>query len=323
MTGFIKFLSWSWLAPSLQKSWIRPWYVCMYVRIYVCTYVCTYVRTYVSTYICMSLYMPPQLYESEKEISIEEDESLIRAQEDELVARKYAAYPELHSDHHDNAVWLDNVPPQVLSKLSKSERDRQAIIYELVKTENQILVAIQILLIVFKKMFQEELKLPEEIVEQMFPHLEPLLALTQEFYYKLKQRLDEARNHVVDHIGDILLEHFTADEGYKVAKVYGAFCSRLRHALDVYQEQNKNKKFKKTVKLFANMQVCQGRSYPEFITLLAQRITEYPHLIAQLCKNTDSKHRDAKGLELALTHSVKVRYNGSAPFKLLIHRLIK
>ena len=221
--------------------------------------------------------------------------------------KKYTAYPELHSDHHNNAVWLDIVPPKVLSKLSKSERDRQTIIHELVQMENQILVAIQILLIVFKKMFQEELKFPEEIVEQMFPHLEPLLALTQEFYRKLKQRQDEAHNYVVDHIGDILLDHFIGDEGDKVAKVYGAFCSRLRRALDVYQEQNKNKKFKKIVKLFANMQVCQGRSYPEFITLLAQRITEYPHLIARLAKTTDSKHRDAKDLELALTHSVKVR----------------
>ena len=251
-----------------------------------------------------------ELYESEKEppidTSVEEDESLTRTQEDESVAKTFSAYPELYPDHNDNAVWSDNVPPKVLSKLSKSERDRQAVIYELVQTENHILVAIQILLIVFKKSFHEELKLPEEITEQMFPHLEPLLALTEEFYRKLKQRQDEARNHVVDRIGDILVERFIGDKGDEVAKVYGAFCSRQLRALDIYREQNKVKRFQKLATSFANTQVCQRRNYPEFITLLAQRITKYPHLVARLSKKTDPKHRDAKDLELALTHSVKV-----------------
>ena len=257
-----------------------------------------------------------ELYESEKEApgntndtSVEEDESLARTQEDESVAKTFSAYPELYPDHNDNAVWSDNVPPKVLSKLSKSERDRQAVIYELVQTENHILVAIQILLIVFKKSFHEELKLPEEIIEQMFPHLEPLLALTEEFYRKLKQRQDEAHNHVVDRIGDILVEHFTGDKGEEVAKVYGAFCSRQLRALDIYREQNRVKRFQKLATSFANTQVCQRRNYPEFITLLAQRITKYTHLVARLSKKTDPKHRDAKDLELASTHTVKVKCN--------------
>ena len=254
-----------------------------------------------------------ELYESEKEaigntadMSVDEDESLTRTQEDESVTKTFSAYPELWPDHHDNAVWSENVPPKVLSKLSKSERDRQAVIYELVQTENHILVAIQILLIVFKKSFQEELKLPEEIIEQMFPHLDPLKALTQEFYNKLKRRQDEARHHVVDRIGDILVDHFNGDKGEQVAQVYGAFCSRQLRALDIYREQNRVKRFQKLATSFANTQVCQRRNYPEFITLLAQRITKYPHLLARLSKKTDPKHRDAKDLELALTQSVKV-----------------
>ena len=268
-----------------------------------------------------------ELYESEKEAlgntvdtSVEEDESSTRAQEDESVVKSFSAYPELHPDHHDNAVWSDNVPPKVLSKLNKSERDRQAVIYELVQTENHILVALQILLIVFKKSFQEELKLPEEILEQMFPHLEPLLALTQEFYRKLKQRQDEAQNHVIDCVGDILVDHFTGDKGDEVAKVYGAYCSRQLRALDIYREQNKVKRFQKLATSFANTQVCQRRNYPEFITLLAQRITKYPHLVARLSKKTDPKHHDAKDLELALTHSVKVWCNSCVPLKLFILR---
>ena len=254
-----------------------------------------------------------ELYESEKEaisnavdMSVDEDESVTRTQEDESVTKTFSSYPELWPDHHDNAVWSDNVPSKVLSKLSKSERDRQAVIYELVQTENHILVAIQILLIVFKKSFQEELKLPEEIIEQMFPHLDPLKALTQEFYHKLKQRQDEARYHVVDRIGDILVDHFNGDKGEQVAQVYGAFCSRQLRALDIYREQNRVKRFQKLATSFANTQVCQRRNYPEFITLLAQRITKYPHLLERLSKKTDTKHRDAKDLELALTHSVKV-----------------
>jgi len=252
-----------------------------------------------------------ELYETEKEghsiivhtnVEVEED----RLQEDESVTKAFSAYPELYPDHHDKAVWSDNVPPKVLSKLNKVEKDRQAVIYELIQTENHILVAIQILLIVFKKSFQEELKLAEEILEQMFPHLEPLLMLTQEFYRKLKQRQEEARNHVVECIGDVLVDHFTGDKGDEVARVYGAFCSRQLRALDIYREQNKVKRFQKLATSFANTQVCQRRNYPEFITLLAQRITKYPHLLARLSKKTDPKHRDAKDLELALTHSVKV-----------------
>ena len=255
-----------------------------------------------------------ELYETEKEqtysnnndTNVEEDESLIRAQEVESVTKTFLSRPELWPDHHDNAVWSDNVPPKVLSKMNKSERDRQAVIYELIQTENHILVAIQILLIVFKRSFQEGLKLPEEIVEQMFPHLEPLLALTQEFYRKLRQRQNDAHNHVIDRIGDILVDHFTGDKGEEVAKVYGAFCSRQLRALDIYREQNKVKRFQKLASSFANTQICQRRNYPEFITLLAQRITKYPHLLARLSKKTDPKHHDAKDLELALTHSEKV-----------------
>ena len=254
-----------------------------------------------------------ELYEAEKETisnnidtSVEEDESVMRAQEVESVTKTFLSFPELWPDHHDSAVWSDNVPPKVLSKMNKSERDRQAVIYELIQTENHILVAIQILLIVFKRSFQEGLKLPEEIVEQMFPHLEPLLALTQEFYRKLRQRQTEAHNHVIDRIGDILVDHFTGDKGDEVAKVYGAFCSRQLRALDIYREQNKVKRFQKLASSFANTQFCQRRNYPEFITLLAQRITKYPNFLARLSKKTDPKHCDAKDLELALTHSEKV-----------------
>ena len=254
-----------------------------------------------------------ELYETEKETisnnidaSIEEDESVIRAQEVESVTKTFLSCTELWPDHHDNAIWSDNVPAKILSKMNKSERDRQAVIYELIQTENHILVAIQILLIVFKRSFQEGLKLPEEIVEQMFPHLEPLLALTQEFYHKLRQRQTEAHDHVIDRIGDILVDHFTGDKGDEVAKVYGAFCSRQLRALDIYREQNKVKRFQKLANSFANTEFCQRRNYPEFITLLAQRITKYPNFLARLSKKTDPKHCDAKDLGLALTHSEKV-----------------
>ena len=221
------------------------------------------------------------------------------------MAKVFSSMPELFPDH-DTPDWADNVPKAVLSKLSKVEKDRQAVIYELIQTENHILVALQILLIMFKKSFQEQLKLPEDILEQMFPHLDPLLVLTKEFYRKLKQRQDEATNCIVDKIGDVLVEHFTGEKGDEVASVYGAFCSRQLRALDIYREQAKVKRFHKLAISFTNSKVCQRRNYPEFITLLAQRITKYPHLLDRLHKKTDSKHADAENLELALTHSVKV-----------------
>jgi len=252
------------------------------------------------------------LYESEKETATvfdnsleEEEEAMVRNQEDESVAKVFSSMPELFPDH-DSPDWADNVPAAVLSKLSKVEKDRQAVIYELIQTENHILVALQILLIMFKKSFQDQLKLPEDILEQMFPHLDPLLVLTKEFYRKLKQRQDEATNCVVDRIGDVLVEHFTGEKGDEVASVYGAFCSRQLRALDIYREQIKVKRFHKLATSFTNSKVCQRRNYPEFITLLAQRITKYPHLLDRLHRKTDLKHADAEDLELALTHSVKV-----------------
>jgi len=252
------------------------------------------------------------LYENEKEATTvfensleEEEEAMVRNQEDETVAKVFSSMPELFPDH-DSPDWTDNVPSAVLSKLSKVEKDRQAVIYELIQTENHILVTLQILLIMFKKSFQDQLKLPEDILEQMFPHLDPLLVLTKEFYRKLKQRQDEASNCVVDRIGDVLVEHFTGEKGDEVASVYGAFCSRQLRALDIYREQIKLKRFHKLATSFTNSKVCQRRNYPEFITLLAQRITKYPHLLDRLHRKTDSKHADAEDLELALTHSVKV-----------------
>ena len=252
------------------------------------------------------------LCETEKEATAvfdnsleEEEEAMVRNQEDESVTKLFSSMPELFPDH-DSPDWADNVPSAVLSKLSKVEKDRQAVIYELIQTENHILVALQILLIMFKKTFQDQLKLPEDILVQMFPHLDPLLVLTKEFYSKLKQRQDEATNCVIDRIGDVLVEHFTGEKGDEVASVYGAFCSRQLRALDIYRDQIKLKRFHKLATSFTNSKVCQRRNYPEFITLLAQRITKYPHLLDRLHKKTDSKHADAEDLELALTHSVKV-----------------
>lgn len=89
---------------------------------------------------------------------------------------------------------------------------------ELMQTEVHHIHTLFIMSEIFRKGMKEELQLDHGTVDKIFPCLDELLELHQQFFCSMKERRQEScqgssdRNFVIDRIGDILVQQVRQGE---------------------------------------------------------------------------------------------------------------
>ncbi|XP_077203533.1 rho guanine nucleotide exchange factor 28 isoform X2 [Paroedura picta] len=197
--------------------------------------------------------------------------------------------------------WSLVVDPWFCSKQEKEVIKRQDVIFELMQTEVHHIHTLFIMSKIFRKGMKEELQLDHSTVDKIFPCLDELLELHQQFFCSLKERRQESsqggndRNFVISRIGDILVQQFSEENAAKMKKIYGEFCSHQKEAVSIFKELQQNKKFQNFIKLRSSNLLARRRGIPECILLVTQRITKYPVLverILQYSKEGSEEHQD-------------------------------
>ncbi|XP_015269071.1 PREDICTED: rho guanine nucleotide exchange factor 28 [Gekko japonicus] len=217
--------------------------------------------------------------------------------------------------------WSLVVDPWFCSQQEKEIIKRQDVIFELMQTEVHHIHTLFIMSKIFRKGMKEELQLDHSTVDKIFPCLDELLELHQQFFCSMKERRQESsqggsdRNFVISRIGDILVQQFSEENAAKVKKIYGEFCSHQKEAVSLFKELQQNKKFQNFIKLRSSNLLARRRGIPECILLVTQRITKYPVLverILQYSKEGTEEHQDlckALGLIKDLIAAVDLQVN--------------
>ncbi|XP_048360255.1 rho guanine nucleotide exchange factor 28 isoform X2 [Sphaerodactylus townsendi] len=222
---------------------------------------------------------------------------------------------------YEGESWSLVVDAWFCSKQEKEVIKRQDVIFELMQTEVHHIHTLFIMSKIFRKGMKEELQLDHSTVDKIFPCLDELLELHQQFFCSMKERRQESsqggsdRNFVISRIGDLLVQQFSEENATKMKKIYGEFCSHQKEAVSLFKELQQNKKFQNFIKLRSSNLLARRRGIPECILLVTQRITKYPVLverILQYSKEGTEEHQDlckALGLIKDMIAAVDLQVN--------------
>uniref|UniRef100_A0A3P9A248 Rho/rac guanine nucleotide exchange factor (GEF) 18a n=1 Tax=Esox lucius TaxID=8010 RepID=A0A3P9A248_ESOLU len=200
----------------------------------------------------------------------------------------------------DRESWSVSVDQLYIKTLPKDTVKRQDVIYELIQTEVHHVRTLK-LLSVYRYELRHSLQVPEPKLERMFPQLDRLLQIHQQFLYGLRERRDEQNHYVVTQLGEILISQFSGEIGDRMKLSYGLFCSHHTDAVSFYKDQlQNNKKFQNLITKISRLSIVRRLGVPECILLVTQRITKYPVLVERILQNTEADTEEHGALTQAL-----------------------
>ncbi|XP_038274895.1 A-kinase anchor protein 13 isoform X3 [Dermochelys coriacea] len=209
---------------------------------------------------------------------------------------------EMDSKQLEAESWSQVVDSKFLRQQKKDVVKRQDVIYELMQTEMHHVRTLKIMSDVYSRGMVQELQFEQQMVEKVFPCLDDLLNIHNQFFQRILERKKESlmdkseKNFVIKRIGDILVNQFSGENGERMKKTYGKFCGHHNEAVNYFKDlQSKEKRFQAFIKKKMSSTVVRRLGIPECILLVTQRITKYPVIlqrILQYTKENEVEHQD-------------------------------
>ncbi|KAM6948376.1 rho guanine nucleotide exchange factor 18a [Aplochiton taeniatus] len=191
--------------------------------------------------------------------------------------------------------WSVAVDQLYLKSLQKEAVKRQDVIYELIQTELHHVRTLKLLQYVYLHELRESLQMERAKLDRLFPQVDNLLELHQDFLCCLKKSCEQAlepgstNNYQITQLGDILVSQFSGERGERIKDSYGIFCCHHSDAVSFYKEQlQHNKKFQALIRRVGQLSIVRRLGIPECILLVTQRITKYPVLVERIIQNTEA-----------------------------------
>ena len=196
-----------------------------------------------------------------------------------------ANHPELQLK--EELVWERTVDRKVYKKINKSERERQAILHELLHTEKQHFRALHVLKLIFLQGISKQV--PEETLNLLFPKLEELIVISKDFI----TRMDKKRvGNMINDLSDVLLQQFTGEKYAQMYAAFSGFCSGHLNAMEIYKDLFKKKNFMRLMNDLHSVKECQRLTLPDYYTKVTQRLSQLITLMNRLAKKTESLKLD-------------------------------
>jgi len=197
----------------------------------------------------------------------------------------------------ETELWIESVPMQVAESVSAKERERQEIIFELVYTERDFVRNLDYL----QKFWIEPLItsdiIPEDrrefFVQEVFWNVMDIYNVNVNLCDALLERQKES--HIVEHIGDILLQHVGNFEPFVV---YGAHQMVAKHAFEV--EKTRNPKFAEFVHETERKPESRKLELNGYLTKPTTRLGRYNLLLREILKHAPENSIDREVLPRAM-----------------------
>ncbi|XP_033750595.1 A-kinase anchor protein 13-like isoform X3 [Pecten maximus] len=211
--------------------------------------------------------------------------------------------------------WSGSIDRKVIKKMSHKDIKRQDTIWELIQTERHHCRRLKILQRIYSHTILEELHMPQEVVDRLFPKLDDLIDIHMTFLHRLQDLQNLRPDHSVDQIGETIVDQFDGENAEQMKAAYGGFCCRQKSSNLYYKDLlTKDRKFQSYMKKCNNHTLCNKREIPDFLLAVTQRPSKYLTLIEAILKSTkDKKDREnlIKALNLSkdLLHSIDEAVN--------------
>jgi len=198
-----------------------------------------------------------------------------------------------NSSNHENEFWSTVIPENIVNSVSDTERKRQEVIFELIKTESEYVEDLDFIQKVYihklrySNIIDDEYK--ESFINRAFINIPQLYAINKHLYQLLHAR--QQKEPIVSRIGDIFLscikdfDHYV-EYGYK--QIYGKYV--------VETEKLKNIMFKRFLKECERHPRSRKLPIQSFLARPTTRMGRYPLLIEAILKRTPESNPDYKDL---------------------------
>ncbi|KAJ3194523.1 Myosin 10A, isoform D [Irineochytrium annulatum] len=218
--------------------------------------------------------------------------------------------------------WSDKMGGEAVVealKISKQERRRQEIIYELISTEQDFVDDLYTVIEVYIKQLKKTKLLRPKDMSVIFSNIEALLPVNEELLKSLTDRQNQSANGVVEQIGDIFIR--VSD----YLKMYTMYCSNHPYAMMKLQSVRQTKAVAKFLDHCAAAPESRNLGLLHFLLKPVQRICKYPLLLREILKATDNDHPDAENLRGALSkiETVVTIVNEGARQAEAVHRMVE
>ena len=198
-----------------------------------------------------------------------------------------------HISHHpelylkEEVPWERTIDRKVYKKIGKGERERQAILHELLHTERQHFRALHVLKLIFRNAISK--RVSEDILEQLFPKLDNLIEISDSFIKRMEGKREKG---VIRDLSDILLQQFSGESYDKMLSAFSGFCSGHLNAMEIYRELLRKKNFARLMKEMHSVKECQRLELTDYYTKVTQRLSQLIILMNRLAKKTESLKLD-------------------------------
>ncbi|KAJ3106972.1 Myosin 10A, isoform D [Phlyctochytrium planicorne] len=218
--------------------------------------------------------------------------------------------------------WADFVGgPEAVEKLqiSKQERKRQEVIFEIVSTERDYVEDLETIIDVYIKQLKRSKLIRPKDMSVIFSNIEAMSPVNKELLKSLDARQAESQNFVVEQVGDI----FIGVSDY--LKMYTMYCSNHPYALMKLQALRNQKNVAKFLDQCASNPECKNFALSHFLLKPVQRICKYPLLLREVLRNTDAEHPDYANLQKALLkiETVVTIVNEGSRQAEVVHKMIE
>ena len=232
--------------------------------------------------------------ESDIEEGLHETEQLVSS----IVTNPVLAIP-------DEISWDKTVNRKLYKKMNKTERDRQSILHELLQTEKRYFRVLHVLKLIFRQTLAKHVS--EEALNSMFPELNNLIEISNNFSRKLESKND---GMIFEDCSEVLLKQFSGEMYERTLESFGNFCSGHVCAMEVYKEHLKKKYFARIMKDLHSLKECQRLTLPDYYTHVIQHLSKILTLLKRLTNKTETLKLDhAPRLRKAL-HQLEMLMSG-------------
>ncbi|CAF0825686.1 unnamed protein product [Rotaria sp. Silwood1] len=177
------------------------------------------------------------------------------------------------------------IPNDILQILYQTREWKfQTTINELIHTQRTHLKSLKIMVKCFREPMERFHGMSPVELDCIFRNLDQLIHLHTQFKYALRQHREEAKDHVVRYIGDLILKFLDGDKGEEFARACAYFIEDQSQALKLIKKKEQSPDFAALMRMCESNPLCRRLTLKDYLPSVMTRFTKYKMLFEAMKK---------------------------------------
>ncbi|CAM4747348.1 unnamed protein product [Rotaria magnacalcarata] len=177
------------------------------------------------------------------------------------------------------------IPNDVLQVLYQTREWKfQTTINELIHTQRTHLKSLKIMVKCFREPMEHFHGISPVELDCIFRNLDQLIQLHTQFKIALHQHREEAKDHVVRNIGDLILKFLDGENGEEFARACAYFIEDQAQALKLIKKKEQSPEFASMMRICEANHLCRRLTLKDYLPSVMTRFTKYKMLFEAMKK---------------------------------------